>query len=260
MFQAARCPRQRRGSRRFSQQNKFQSLRRSSWSEKNKNKIFEYRRLSLYHVSGKEIFDLYGNGNASLQFRCYPSAGVFITWTSLPYLIMICKSSNENKIFYHRWKLGTKTVERSGNRWISLFLDGFDQSHQFLPPLPLGVLWKPIYFLPFCIVFLLLFVKKKVVWKQVDFRKKFHKKYLFLIDGSPCQALKIYDMGFLCWCNVKVKKILQEEATKRKQAELNHNFWKSVVFKIFAAKSSWKNNIRDDGSTALYNAHTVYTV
>ena len=121
LFQAARCPGQRRGWRRFSQQNKFQSLRRSSRSEKNKNKIFEYRRLSSYHVSGKEIFDLYGNGNASLQFRCYPSAGVFITWTSLPYLIIICKSSNENKIFYHRWKLGTKTVERSGNRWISLF-------------------------------------------------------------------------------------------------------------------------------------------
>ena len=120
LFQAARCPRQRRGWRRFSQQNKFQSLRRSSRSEKNKNKIFEYRRLSWYHISGKEIFDLFGNGNASLQFRCYPSAGVFITWTSLPYLIMICKSSNENKIFYHRWKLGTKTVERSGNRWISL--------------------------------------------------------------------------------------------------------------------------------------------
>ena len=69
-------------------------------------------------------------------------------------------------------------------------------------------------------------------------------------------SLKIYEMGFLCWCNVKVKKILQEEATKIKQAELNHNYWKSMVFRIFAAKSSWKNNINDEGSTALYTAST----
>ena len=70
--------------------------------KKNKNNLFEYSsvfRLSLYHVSGKEIFDLYGNGNAGLQFRCYPSAGVFITKTSPPYLIIIFKSSSEKNIF-----------------------------------------------------------------------------------------------------------------------------------------------------------------
>ena len=107
LFQMAGWPGQRRGLRRFSQHNKFQSLRRSSrFEKKNKNKIFEYssvfRRLSLCHVSGKEIFDLDGNGNAGLQFRCYPSAGVFITRTSPPHLMIIFKSSSENKIFYHR--------------------------------------------------------------------------------------------------------------------------------------------------------------
>ena len=139
------------------------------------------------------------------------------------------------------------------------FLDGLDilGTPPINPPSPpMGFMKAYLFFNRFSTAF----CKKKEVWKRVDFMKHFHKNHLFLIDGFPCQALKIYEMGFLCWCNVKVKKILQEEATKRKQAELNHNFWKSVVFKIFAAKSSWKNEIRDEGSTALYTAHTAYTV
>ena len=108
---------------------------------------------------------------------------------------------------------------------------------------------------------------KKRYENELTLWNLFIKINSFLINGFPCQALKIYEMGFLCWCNIKVKKILQEEATKIKQAELNHNYWKSVVFKIFAAKSSWKK-ITSEMKVALHYTlltlfalfNTVFTV
>ena len=93
LFQMAGWPGQRRGLRRFSQQNKFQILRRSSrFEKKNKNKIFGYssviRRLSLYtmfqekkYLTSMEMATLaYSSGVTHQQVFSLPEPPLHTWW------------------------------------------------------------------------------------------------------------------------------------------------------------------------------------